>query len=259
MEKQNHFNQTVIFRTLLAVILSILIAPLGVKAQTRYTQEIYNAYISGDMQEWKSLIKEMDREKTTEGHPEFLYELGLLKYGYIAYCIDHERKDEAKEYIESVLSDIEDMLSMDPGYAEAYALWGAIYGFRIQLNPVSAIYLGPRSMDKIEKSIELDPESAAGWLEMANSEFYRPSMFGGDKEKAIETYGKAIRLFETEKDVMENNWHYLNTLIALANAYEETGQPNKAILQYEKILSIAPDFAWVRDELYPNVIRENQY
>jgi tetratricopeptide (TPR) repeat protein len=243
----------------LLIVFSVLLHITSIRAQTPYSGEIYQAYVKGDMEKWESLIQIMNNEKRESMRVDFLYELGLLKYGYIAYCIDHDMTDEAKEQIETVLEDIEDMLEIDPDFAKGYALWGAIYGFRIQLNPFRAVYLGPRSMDRIEKSIELDPETAAGWLEIANSEFYRPAIFGGDKEKSIETYKKAIHFFEKDSTSLKNNWHYLNALVALANAYEETGQLNKAVLQYEKILTIAPDFVWVRDELYPRAIKETQY
>ena len=241
------------------LLLAFLMHFPSVRAQTPYSEEIYQAYVDGDMEKWKSLIQIMNKEKKDPVQLGFLYELGLLKYGFIAYCIDHDMKEEAREQIETVLEDIEDMIEIDPEFAKGYALWGAVYGFRIQLNPFRAVYLGPRSMDKIEKSIGLDPKTAAGWLEMANSEFYRPAIFGGDKEQSIETYKKAILYFEKDASDLKNNWHYLNALVALANAYEETDQLNNAVLQYEKILSIAPDFAWVRDELYPEAIKKAQY
>ena len=224
-----------------------------------YTKDIYQAYINGDMEEWKSIINKIDQQNSDNHQLDNLYELALLKYGYIGYCIEYEKKDEAERLIDSATEDIEAILDTDPEHSRAYALWGGIYGLRIQLSPYKAIFLGPRSMNRIEKSLELDSLCAEGWVEMANSLYYRPSTFGGDKEEAIVTYQKSIRCFEHEPDRIKTSWHYLNTIISLAKAYEGTEQFNKALLQYERLLTIEPEFILVRDELYPNLVKKIQY
>lgn len=239
---------------LLSLIFMInILINLPVFGQTKYTPSIYQAYIDGDMQAWRSIIVELDKEKVKTEQQELWYEAALLKYGYIGYCIEQELEDEAEIYIESVEDDIDDMLDINPDWSEVYSLWGAVYAFRIQLSPAKAMYLGPRSMRRIDKAMELDPESPSGWLEIANSEFYRPAVFGGDKEKAITSYQKSIEYFEQDPELIFENWHYLNALIALAKAYTGTDQTDLAKKEYEKALSIAPDFVWVRDVLYPAV------
>ena len=259
MEKQDNYNRIIALNKFLGILIICISFHSPTISQSTYTSRIYNAYLEGDMQEWLSIIEQMEDESKSADDIELLYELGVLKYGYIAYCIGNERKDEAEDYIDSVLDDIEYMNEMDPEFGKQYSLKGAINGFRIKLNPFKAIYLGPRSMKDIERAIDLDPESAPAWLEMANSEYYRPSVFGGDKVKAIETYKKSIQYFE--KDSLQNKecWHYLSAMITLAKAYELTDQALLALKQYEKILSVAPDFVWVRDELYPDLVKKIQY
>jgi len=241
------------FRKLIFILL--MLASIFSVGQSSYTPAIYRAFVDGDMTAWKRIIIEMNQNRQHFDQPDLWYEMGLLKYGYIAWCIDQEKKEEASEMIEEVEDDIEQMLDMNPEWSSVYALWGAIYAFRIQLKPAKAIYLGPRSMKRIEKCLEIDPDDPHGWLEMANSEFYRPAVFGGDKQKAIESYKKSIAFFEADKALVEENWHYLNVLISLAKAYEEIDDRAEAGALYEKILDIEPDFIWVRDDLYPALLK----
>ena len=53
---------------------------------------------------------------------------------------------------------------------------------------------------------------------------------------------------------VENNWNYLSTLTLIAGAYEELGNYEKAETYYLKILSISPQFTWVKNNLYPKFL-----
>ena len=79
-----------------------------------------------------------------------------------------------------------------------------------------------------------------------------PAVFGGSKKKAIEYYLKAEKLM-TVGDV-KNDWNYLSTLTLIAGAYEELGNYEKAETYYLKILSISPQFTWVKNNLYPKFL-----
>ena len=48
---------------------------------------------------------------------------------------------------------------------------------------------------------------------------------------------------------------YINTMTALGQAYEATNQIQLAKLCYEKIIRIFPNFMWVEDELYPDMLK----
>jgi Tfp pilus assembly protein PilF len=42
----------------------------------------------------------------------------------------------------------------------------------------------------------------------------------------------------------------------MAKAYDKIGHKTTAKAYYEKILALEPNFRWVRDELYPAILKE---
>ena len=146
------------------------------------------------------------------------------------------------------------LLEKSPENPTLLAYKGAYIGFTIGISNLKAIYLGRRSLRYIDKSLELDPENIQGNIEKGNSLYYCPSAFGGDKAEAIKYFVKAVKSFE-KKGLVVNNWMYINTMTALGQAYEATNQIQLAKLCYEKIIRIFPNFMWVEDELYPDMLK----
>ena len=61
---------------------------------------------------------------------------------------------------------------------------------------------------------------------------------------------------ELNKEQIKDDWNYLSLQTAIAQAYEETGKWGLAKLYYEKILKIEPDYSWVKNELYPAILKK---
>ena len=110
---------------------------------------------------------------------------------------------------------------------------------------------GRRSEELNEYAIELDSLNPQCWLEKANIEYYKPAIFGGSKLRAVPLYEKAVLLYESNPELTDSYWIYLNCVTALANAYAETGQFRQADHLYRRILRMEPDFKWIKEEVYP--------
>ena len=78
-----------------------------------------------------------------------------------------------------------------------------------------------------------------------------PAFAGGSKEKAVDSFREALKLFEAGGDIGPCNWRYLNTMVLLGQVLEKMGDNNGARDAYRMALQRAPDFQWVRDELLP--------
>ena len=65
----------------------------------------------------------------------------------------------------------------------------------------------------------------------------------------LKVYQKAILFLENNPALLTNNWFYLNMLMMLAYAYEQTGQSNMAQETYRKILKIEKDFKGVTGKI----------
>jgi tetratricopeptide (TPR) repeat protein len=139
-------------------------------------------------------------------------------------------------------------MSMVNGYKAAF------YGYRIGLNSFKAPFYGPKSSKCANNAIAINKNNPFGYIQYANIQFYMPSTFGGSKQEAIEYYVKAEKLMELDKKKITGDWNYLNLLTIIANANIELGQLEKAKYYFEKILQIEPNYAWVKNNLYPQLL-----
>lgn len=225
-------------------------------SQTTYSDSIYKAYSRGKMDKWFNIMKACEKSASHKSLAEQL-ELISYYYGYTGWLINAEKYDTAEKYIDKSEGIINTLLNESPENATLYAYKGAYIGFRIGLSKLKAVYLGRRSIKNIDKALELDPDNIQGNIEKGNSLYYCPSIFGGDKEEAITYYIRAVKSFE-KQGLVVNNWMYINTMTALGQAYEATDQIQLAKVCYEKIMRIFPNFMWVEDELYPDMIKRHK-
>jgi len=231
--------------------LSLLLSFLALSAQ-EYKSEIYQAYMHEKMDHWKDLMTQMEQDFQKTSDPVLLYDLLEAEYGYTGWLVSVKRKKEAEEILQSAHKHMALLTELGQDNARMYSLKGAFYGFQIMLDPLKAPSLGKSSMEANEKAMELDPEEPQVWLEKANMDYYRPKVFGGSKKRAVPSYEKAVKLFESSPERSHGNWVYMNCLAALGNAYENTRKFSEAGRVYRKILELEPSFKWVRDELYPH-------
>lgn len=208
------------------------------------------------MDEWTKIMKEMEIDFDKSPSDRLLYEIAHAYYGYIGYCIGINNSGKALEYIEKGERNLEFLLKKYPNWAEIHALRGAYYGFRLSLAPYKAIFLGPKSMDHINKAIQLNKYSASGYIEKANAAYHMPPVFGGSMEEALKNYSISLKLFEQAGHTY--TWQYLNTYVNLATVYERMGDYNSAVKIYRKILDIEPEFKVVKNKLLPYALKKTK-
>ena len=209
---------------------------------------IYKAYISADMQLWRTVIDNLHAKanKTLEQELELLN----YEYGYIGWCLSQKKKQEARTYLERYDARLS-RLTSEQARGIRSASRSAYYGFEIGLNKVKAPFLGPKSTREAEQSVEADPKGWLGYLQLGNIEFYKPPIFGGSKEEALKYYLKAEQFLL--KNGIDRDWNLLSLWAQIGLTYEELDNPQKAELYYRKALNAEPQFKWVRDELYTNL------
>jgi len=212
---------------------------------------IYEAYVRNDMSKWKYTIEQYRPVSNNE-------KLELLNYlyGYIAYCIGNKKNDEAKKYLQQAQLLINDLEKNKYRMSELYAYKSAVIGFNIGLAPYKAPLLGKESQTFAEKSVAIDSTNYLGYIQLGNIAFYTPAVFGGSKKKAILYYLKALKLMEKNPENLKNNWNYLNLLATLINAYYEQEQYKLAEKYCQITLKVEPNFDWVKNHLYPKVLKK---
>jgi tetratricopeptide (TPR) repeat protein len=206
------------------------------------------------MGNWKSVIDEMNQQQTKDN--DFLFELVNYQYGYVGWCIDMDNDDQAEEYLSLAEENIEMLEKAGYKLSLVNAYKSAFYGFRIGLNIFKAPFIGPKSVACAESAMKLDEKNPYGYIQYGNSQYYMPATFGGSKTVALAYFTKAQLLMETDEDQLKEDWNYLTLLSMIAKAHTELKDYASAKACYEKILRIEPNILWVRNELYPELLKK---
>lgn len=237
-------------KSLFSLLLMYLVAlPLSLRASDQ--DSIYKAYVSGDMGLWRRII---DKMHDTKDKPS-TQELDLLnfEYGYIGWCLGAGKNALAKAYMKRMEERMNRLAQQQIEPALLYAYMSAHWGFQVGLNKLKAPFLGQKSIAAARKSVELDPDNPLGHIQLGNIDFFRPPLFGGSKQEALRHYLAAERLLLStlKAEGRAKDWNLLSLQIQIATTFESIDDIKRADEYYKKILTSAPDFKWVRDELYP--------
>lgn len=216
-------------------------------------KSIYHAYVSGDMDKWKYAMDSLEVVKP-KNNKEYL-DLINYQYGYIAWCISKEKTNEAKEYINKSEKLIELLEKQRYDLSMLYAYKAAFIGFEIGISPYKAPFIGSRSLTYANQSVGFDSLNALAYAQLGNITFYTPKMFGGSKPEAMQYYLKALKIMQAGLESTKQNWNYLNLLATIINAYLELEQYDMAKKYCLKTLAIEPEFDWVKNKLYPEILK----
>ena len=144
------------------------------------------------------------------------------------------------------------LISDEPEWGEAKALLSSAYGFKIAYSPMKGMVLGGKSSSLIEKATKQSPESPLVWRLHGSNKLFTPEQWGGDKALALESFRKAINLFEATCKDLSLHWLYLDTLAWTGQACSANDENTEAIAVYNRALEMEPDFHWVSKSLLPN-------
>lgn len=219
-----------------------------------YGEAIYKAYVDGKMGEWKGIIDKMEAAPKKE-HARLL-ELVNYQYGFIGYAIGRKDMETATRYLALAEKNLEvlEKAKYQPSMTHAYR--AAFYGYRIGLNTSSAPFNGLRSLRASSLAVSADPQNWFALVQKANIQFYMPPVFGGSKKEALAYLLKAQALMEKNRALVTSNWNYLSLLTLIVQTYENLGDLPAAKKYCELILAVAPQYSWVRDGLYPGILKK---
>ena len=241
-------------RTKYRLILILLLLQGFLQIKAGFRSDIYYAYVHNRMDIWKNAIDRMDSEVSKTN--ELLLELVNYQYGYIGYCIGYKKRDDAKKYLELAERNIEvlEESKFSPSLINAYKC--AFYGFRIGLNKLSAPINGLKSIEHARSALALDKENYFAYIQYGNIQFYMPAAFGGSKKEGIEYFLKAKQILEKNPFDLTENWNYLSLLLIIGQSHTYIDDLNSAKNVYENILRLEPDFLYVKNELYPRLLKK---
>jgi tetratricopeptide (TPR) repeat protein len=151
------------------------------------------------------------------------------------------RKDKklALATLEQGISHAQHSVQLNENSSEAHSLLADLYGRRIGFG---GLFAGPRFGPKVkqenEKALVLDNKNPRVWASLGRQYLMAPAMFGGDINKAIESFRKSLALDPSQDE----------TCIWLALAFKKKGDLAKARELLDRALELNPQSHFARHE-----------
>jgi len=228
--------------------LSVILSCIVLLGAQNYSTKIYEGFISNNMQLWQRTIDEMQKAK------HITLELINYQYGYIAWCIANDKISEGRKMLELANENLEMYFSNREKSAEYFAYKSAFLGYEIGLDKYKAPFVAKKSQEYLNKALFLDPNNYFVYLQKGHADFYKPSIVGGSKTRAIEYYKKALILYE-KNYYNKKDWNYLALITDLIKAYMDINNYSEAKIYAEKALKVEPNYKWVKEDLYPEILK----
>lgn len=242
----------------LALILVFLLAGLWLPAQTLdlLRTRLKATYAAGHMNEWESLLNQLEKGYISTGDIRWLEELAWAEYAYTAYLLHTKQEEKAAKMLSAALDHTDKLLKLQPRNGSYLALKSSLTAFRIQLRPLSAPFLGPRSARLMEEAVAADPFNYRVLTEKGLARLYAPSWAGGNPAEAVTLFTKAAAEISKYKDAITNDWYYLHLMASYGQSLQKTDRHSQAVEVYQQVLSIEPSFQWVKNELLPQALAQ---
>ena len=140
-----------------------------------------------------------DFRKLIEDHPnQDLYWYLLARtdaYRCQAYRAQGDKKN-AEHALDEALRNVQEALTINDNSAEAHSLLADLYGEKIGFG--MAMFAGPRYGPKVQqenrRALALDASNPRVYASLGRQYLEAPKMYGGDVDKAIESFRKSTQL-----------------------------------------------------------------
>jgi len=187
------------------------------------------------------------------------YYAGYCDYRLTLFYQQNQNKELTAKHLDEGIKHLETAVKLNNKFAEAYALLSGCYGQKIGIAPMLGMALGPKAGMSMQSALQLEPDNPRVILLDAIGMYYKPPMFGGSKEKALAGFQRAAELFDQEKitDPLQPDWGHPEAYAWLGVAYLDKNDNARARAALERALAIAPNYGWVKYQLYPKAAGTN--
>lgn len=248
----------IFFMKKLALIFLLLFNGILLVAQSRdaLRTQLRAFYAASRMSEWEPIIQQLENEFKATGKIFWLEDLTWAEYGYVAYLLHTKQTEKASKVLSKALSHADELLKLQPRNGSYLALKSSLTAFRIQLRPILAPFLGPRSARLMEEALALDATHYRVLTEKGLARLYAPTWAGGNPTEAVLLFEQAAKKTIKNSEMLENDWYYLHLMASYGQSLQKTGRHTQAVEVYKQLLSVEPNFQWVKKELLPRAISD---
>ena len=147
------------------------------------------------------------------------YDLGRTDSYMIQAREYNGNRKGALEALDSGIENARRAVELDENFADAHALLGDLYGRKIGYGGMLAgMKYGSRAEAEVNRAMQLDSNDPRIYVVEGRRELYSPKMFGGDIDKAIESFRRSTTI----------NPNYDEGFVWLAIAYDKKGDRDAA-------------------------------
>jgi tetratricopeptide (TPR) repeat protein len=218
-------------------------------AQTR--ADLHAAYDARDADALDRIRLDLDQMATAGIRPDLAHYYSALA-SLRLFALD----PDAERYTDLAAASSEAALSLRPDFSDAHALRGMAYGRKID-GMISGMRYGGRSNDAMDRALALDPDNPRALVLRAISALYKPAIWGGGRDRAVEGFRRAIALYDARGPAApsdpEPQWGRDEAHAWLGIALRDSGDIERARQQFARALALNPDSEWIRGELMPSL------
>jgi tetratricopeptide (TPR) repeat protein len=128
-------------------------------------------------------------------------------------------KKAAEHWLDSAIENAKHAIVINDRSSDSHALLADLYGNKIGFGGMLAgMHYGPKANAETQRAFQLDANNPHAYTVVGRKYLFAPRMFGGDLEKAIESFQKATTL----------DPHYDEAFVWLAIAYRKKGDSQHA-------------------------------
>lgn len=173
------------------------------------------------------------------GDANALYRAAVAEFYVSEVALELRDKVRARSAAESGIKLAERAVQLNTGNAEYHRILGTLCGQVIPANVLSGLKYGKCALDEVNKSLQLNPNFAEGYLSHGVGNYYLPPSFGGGVELAVKDFEKAIQLNPKLADA--HMW--------LGIALRKLNRNAAARAEFKKSLDLNPNRLWTRQQL----------
>ena len=183
----------------------------------------------------------------------------LIRYtvAYAAWRVAFSPSVNAKDQmmlLDDAIVQLREAIKGDARFAEAMGLLSAVDGAKIAHAPELGMTLGPESSLVLNKALGIEPNNPRLLVLRGQGLFNTPPEYGGSIKDAETALRRAVQTFDQESATKPwPNWGRFDAHAWLGQALAARNDKAGARAEYEKALAIAPESAWVRYQLLPQV------
>jgi tetratricopeptide (TPR) repeat protein len=137
--------------------------------------------------------------KLAQQHPDnavYFYQLAHVDFYRCEAYVSHGDKKNGEKSLDAAIENAQQSIKLNEKSADTHSLLGDLYGRKIGFGmPMfSGPKYGPKSQAENKRALELDANNPRVFASWGREYLNAPKMFGGDLDKAIESFHKSTQL-----------------------------------------------------------------